>query len=118
VSRRRSTLSFATKKQRTRIFPLRWIANALSYPASSCLIRAVNMDEKEEYGWRYKAYSLGWKYLNAPYERWGTYYSINMELWKEEMSGKSWDDYDEDGVPYWEKTGTIDPDYYGDENVK
>lgn len=76
------------------------------------------MDEKEEYGWRYKAYSLVWKYLNAPYERWGTYYSINMELWKEEMSGKIWDDYDEDGVPYWEKTGTIDPDYYGDENAK
>ena len=27
------------------------------------------------------------------------------------MSGKNWDDYDENGIPYWEKTGTIDPDY-------
>lgn len=76
------------------------------------------MDEDEEYGWRYKMYGLGWKYLNAPYERWGTYYSIDMDKWKEELSGKNWDDYDENGVPYWEKTGTIDPDYYGDENVK
>lgn len=23
-------------------------------------------------------------------------------------------DYDENGVPYWEKTGTVDPDYKGD----
>lgn len=21
------------------------------------------------------------------------------------------DDYDENGIPYWEKTGTVDPDY-------
>lgn len=23
-------------------------------------------------------------------------------------------DYDENGIPYWEKTGTVDPDYDGD----
>lgn len=23
-------------------------------------------------------------------------------------------DYDENGVPYWEKLGTVDPDYKGD----
>lgn len=28
-----------------------------------------------------------------------------------DMSSPGWDDYDENGVPYWEKTGVVDPDY-------
>ncbi len=51
-----------------------------------------------------------WVYLNKPYMWWGTYYSIDMEAWAEEldqmksdMSGPGWDDYDENGIPYWEK---------------
>lgn len=31
---------------------------------------------------------------------------------KFKIDSKYWDDYDEDGVPYWEKTGFIDPDEY------
>jgi hypothetical protein len=48
-------------------------------------------------------YLLGWKYLNMPYDRWGTVYKIDMEAWKKDLSGTAWDDYDEDGIPYWEK---------------
>jgi hypothetical protein len=45
-------------------------------------------------------------YLWPIYKKYGTFYRLRMDL-----SGKNWDDYDENGVPYWEKTGTIDPDY-------
>ena len=98
--------------------PLRWFVNWLNSPATACLVRAVELDEREAYGWRYKMYSFGWKYLNKPYQRWGTLYKLDLEAWKKDLSGPEWDDYDENGIPYWEKTGTIDPDYYGDKNVK
>lgn len=68
------------------------------------------MDEDEEYGWRYKYHAKMYIILNKPYEWWGTYYSIDMDAWKKEldqmkldMSGDGWNDYDEDGVPYWDK---------------
>ena len=32
------------------------------------------------------------------------------ELNKDELMERLGSDYDEHGVPYWEKTGTIDPD--------
>ena len=51
-----------------------------------------------------------WKYLNKPYEWWGTYYTIDMESWRKEldkikidMSDSGWDDYDEFGKAYWDK---------------
>jgi hypothetical protein len=51
-----------------------------------------------------------YKILNKPYELWGTYYTIDMDAWKKDLeqikadvSGQNWDDYDEDGIAYWEK---------------
>ena len=48
-----------------------------------------------------------WKYLNKPYEWWGTYYLVDTSAWldqlKTDVSGQNWDDYDEDGIAYWEK---------------
>ena len=41
------------------------------------------MDEDEEYGLAYKYHAKMWKYLNKPYERWGTYYTIDMDAWRE-----------------------------------
>ena len=61
------------------------------------------MDEDNQHGWKFNMYLLGWKYLNMPYDRWGTVYRIDMEAWKKDLSGTAWDDYDEDGIPYWEK---------------
>lgn len=54
-----------------------------------------------------------YKLFNYPYEWWGTIYRLNLEEMLKDMdlSGPEWDDYDENGVPYWEKTGTVDPDY-------
>lgn len=119
MSRRRRSLDlFSTPEHKTRILPLRWFVNWLNGPATTCLLKAINLDESENYGLRYKLYAFGWRFLNAPYERWGTVYKIDMEAWKKDMEGSGWDDYDKNGVPYWEETGTVDPDYYGDENVK
>ena len=103
-------INHSTKTQRTRIWPLRWIGNFLGGYAGNHLVKCVNMDEDEEYGWRYKYHAKMWKYLNKPYEWWGTYYTIDMDAWKRtldqmklDMSGSGWNDYDEFGKAYWDK---------------
>lgn len=103
-------LNKVIKHQKTKILPLRWIGNILGEYAGNHLVKCANMDEDEEYGLRYKYHAKMYKILNKPYELWGTYYTIDMAAWKEEldqmkidMSGSGWDDYDEDGVAYWEK---------------
>jgi hypothetical protein len=37
------------------------------------------MDENGDYGYRFKFHSKVWKYLNKPYEWWGTYYIIDLK---------------------------------------
>lgn len=54
--------------------------------------------------------------IGTPYMKWGTMYQLDMDKLKKELadmdlSGEEWNDYDENGIPYWEKTGTVDPDY-------
>jgi hypothetical protein len=68
-----------TKVQRTRILPLRWIGNLLSVPASNSLVRAFDLQEEDKIGYRFKFYCMVWKYLYKPYERWGTYYSVDIQ---------------------------------------
>jgi hypothetical protein len=103
-------LNHSTKIQRTKIWPLRWIGNISGEFAGNHLVKCVNMDEDEEFGWRYKYHAKMWKYLNKPYELWGTYYTIDMDSWKKslekmkiDMSDSGWDDYDEFGKAYWDK---------------
>jgi hypothetical protein len=43
------------------------------------------MDEDEEYGWRYKYHAKMYRILNKPYEWWGTYYTIDMEMWRKDL---------------------------------
>jgi hypothetical protein len=96
-------LNHITKHQRTKIFPLRWIGNFLGAYAGNHLVKAVYMDEDGDFNWRYTYHAKMWKYLNKPYQWWGTYYEIDIEEMKKDLEGSSWDDYDEDGIPYWEK---------------
>lgn len=103
-------INHSTKVEKTKVLPLRWIGNLLGGYATNHLVKCVNMDEDEEYGLRYQYHAKMWKYLNKPYELWGTYYTIDMDAWKKEldqmkidMSGPEWDDYDSDGLAYWEK---------------
>ncbi len=103
-------LKYSTQHHRTKILPLRWIGNICGGFAANNLFLAALLEEENKIGLRHKYHSLMWVYLNKPYMWWGTYYSIDMEAWAEEldqiksdMSGSGWDDYDENGIPYWEK---------------
>jgi hypothetical protein len=87
--------------------PLRWIANWAGSIASKNMLELSYMeDEGLDKGFRYKYYGWLWDTFWPIYSKYGTFYRLNMD-----MSGPGWNDYDENGVPYWEKTGTIDPDY-------
>jgi hypothetical protein len=64
------------KKQKTKILPLRWFANQLSYPATSSLVKAFELQEQGNLGYRFKFHTKVWHYLNKPYTKWGTYYEL------------------------------------------
>jgi hypothetical protein len=72
--------------QKTRILPLRWIGNFLGEYAGNHLVKAIDLDESldSNLGFRYKYHAKMWVILNKPYERWGTYYIIDTDKWKEE----------------------------------
>ena len=79
--------------------PLRWIANWFGSISSSAIMRISWAEEYEKnYGFRYKLDGLIWDYLWPIYNKYGTFYKLDMDL-----SGAEWDDYDADGIPYWEK---------------
>ena len=100
------------KINRTKILPLRWIGNYLGGIAGNSLVKAFDLDENGDFGYRFKFHSKVWHYLNKPYEWWGTYYLVDTDAWldqiKTDVSGKNWDDYDEDGIAYWEKVTDSD----------
>ena len=74
-------LSKSKKIQRTRILPLRWIGNYLGGVASNSLVRAFDLQEDDNLGYRFKFHSKVWHYLNKPYEWWGTYYWVDTSGW-------------------------------------
>jgi len=79
--------------------PLRWIANWAGSIASSGLLEVSYMeDEGMTDTFRYKFHGWKWDTFWPLYEKYGTTYRLDMDL-----SGPGWDDYDENGVPYWEK---------------
>jgi hypothetical protein len=86
--------------------PLRWIANIAGSIASRGMLKIAYMEEDGYTGWKYKFNGFLWDTFWPIYQKYGTFYKLNMD-----MSGAGWDDYDADGIPYWEKTGTVDPDY-------
>jgi len=64
-----------TKYQRTNILPLRWIGNICGEIAANSLNKAFHLQGHIE-GYRFKFHCKVWKYLNKPYEKWGTYYML------------------------------------------
>jgi hypothetical protein len=87
--------------------PLRWVANWAGSIASKNMIELSYMeDEGLDKSFRYKYYGWLWDTFWPIYQKYGTYYKLDMD-----MSGPNWDDYDENGVPYWENLGVVDPDY-------
>lgn len=86
--------------------PLRWIANVFGSIGSWSIWHVALLDEYENYGWKYKFYGAIHDCTWPLYRKYGSFYKLDID-----MSGKEWDDYDENGVPYWEKLGVVDPDY-------
>ena len=86
--------------------PLRWFANMCGSIAGWAIMRVSYHDELENFGWRYKLHSFIWKITWPIYYKFGTLYVFDYD-----MNGDGWNDYDSEGVPYWEKTGFVDPDY-------
>ena len=91
--------------------PLRWIANWAGSIASKGILEISYMEDIGYTGFKYKYYGWLWDTFWPIYEKYGTSYRLRMDL-----SGKNWDDYDENGIPYWEKTGTVDPEFDPDLN--
>ena len=87
--------------------PLRWIANWAGTIASSGILDVSYMEDEGYTGWRYKLNLWKWDTFWPIYNKYGTFYILDTD-----MSGPGWDDYDENGIPYWEKTGMADPDYF------
>ena len=76
--------------------------------ASPHLLKAVYLDEENNFGWRHKYHAKMWSIFYKPYKRWGTYYSLELDqliagLKDDPVVEMLGSDYDEDGVAYWEK---------------
>lgn len=88
--------------------PLRWLANLAGEISTSAIMRVSWAEEDgKDKGFRYKLDGFLYDNLFPFYHKYGTYYKLDID-----MSGPEWNDYDENGVPYWDKTGVVDPDYY------
>jgi hypothetical protein len=71
-------LKMSRKINRTKILPLRWIGNICGDIAGNSVVKAFDLQDQENFGYRFKFHSKVWYYLNKPYDRWGTYYEINL----------------------------------------
>jgi len=91
------------KINKTNVLPLRWFANMCGEIAGWAIMRAAYLDEEQDFGLKYslygKIYSMTW----PTYMKFGSFYEFDFD-----MSGDGWNDYDEDGIPYWEKPDFID----------
>ena len=68
-----------TKVQKTRILPLRWIGNLCGEVASSSLVKAFDLQDQGNFGYRFKFHAKVWKYVDKPYRWWGTYYTVDLD---------------------------------------
>lgn len=106
-------IEFTTPKHKTNILPLRWFANWCNHLSAPFLATAVHihyeaMEGNAHAGFKFHFNAFMYNFIDKPYKKWGTTYEVDMEKWKEYMKndpvfGKLGSDYDEDGIPYWEK---------------
>jgi hypothetical protein len=94
----------AKRIDRTNILPLRWLANISGSIGSHMLMKAVYLDEDSNYGLRYRIYGNLWHIFHKPYEKWGTYYSLDVEAWTAELDSLM-EDMDADDADLYEKLG-------------
>lgn len=107
-------ITFSTPQHKTNVLPLRWIVNGLFHTASMYFFsKSLDIYFRDEDGIvpmtpklerKMDLYHKIYKILDKPYDKFGTTYLLNrafIEEMTEYMSGCGWDDYDEEGVPYW-----------------
>lgn len=68
-----------TKVQKTKILPLRWIGNLCGEIASNSLVKAFDLQDQDNFGYRFKFHAKVWKYVDKPYRWWGTYYTVDLD---------------------------------------
>lgn len=106
-------------EHKTNIVPLRWFANWISHPISMFFFRiGIRANEQiYESGEGYTIIdeikeSLGaklYKLFGYPYDKWGTVYVLDRSFLSD-TTGLGWDDYDENGIPYWYYLWQEDPE--------
>lgn len=105
MSKARSILGNSTVEHNSRP-PLRWIANWAGGIASRHMLELSYMeDEGLDKGFRYKYYGWLWDTFWPLYQKYGTFYKLDLG-----MDGPGWDDYDADGIPYWGNWDYEDPE--------
>ena len=67
------------KIERTKILPLRWIGNLCGSIGTEFLVKAIYLKESGNIGWRYSINLNVWIYLKIFNQKWGTYYSIDID---------------------------------------
>lgn len=99
-------------EHRTNILPLRWLANYILHPISMWFF-SVGLKANHQIYESNEGYSLideikekiGFRvydFLNRAYDLWGTIYKMDIDLLDIDMSGEGWNDYDDNGIPYWD----------------
>ena len=105
-------------EHKTNVLPLRWLANYIFHPISMLFFRiALKANDQLEYDYcesnlfdeikekvGFKLYYL----FDKPYTKWGTYYRF-QDGFLGDLGGSGWDDYDENGIPYWDYFWNEDP---------
>jgi hypothetical protein len=105
---------------KTNVLPLRWLADYIFHPISMWFFHiGVNSNDKLDYDYSsatlldeikekvgFKVYNI----LNYPYKWWGTGYKLDLSDLNIDMSGTDWDDYDDQGHPYWDYWWHLDPE--------
>lgn len=107
-------------EHKTRVLPLRWVANYLFEPIAMLFFNiSLKANDRFDYAWETYKFrhflmeKIGWKmykYLNKPYEWWGTVYKWNPPADFKLDDGLGWDDYDKNGIPYWDYFWSEDPE--------
>lgn len=71
---------------KTNILPLRWFANFCNFIGTPHLIRMFYMQEELNItsGARWKFHGFVWKWTNKIYNKWGTYYKLDINKTEEE----------------------------------
>lgn len=109
-------------EHKTKILPLRWFINGVIHRISYYYFtKGLGIYFRDEDGIvpltpklqrkmtrYYKMYQI----LDKPYMRWGTVYKMDPDVVAEinrGMDSSDWDDYDENGHPYWHYVWNEDP---------